>query len=180
MTSREMTRHGRPLPVDPQGSDQRPRGEIRTLREDEVACLLELCAEHAAYEGHAWRCEEREHGLRRALFASPPRLYAWVLEVAGSHTTGGQLEGFATASLQYATWQGRDFLHLDCLYLRPDQRRHGWGRHFLATVLGHARSLGCQEVQWQTPTWNSSAIAFYEAQGASGLEKMRFTLRLDN
>jgi hypothetical protein len=33
-------------------------------------------------------------------------------------------------------------------------------------------------MEWQTPLWNKPAIRFYAAQGAAGLEKMRFSAAL--
>lgn len=149
------------------------QGIIRAIRPTEVDVLAQLCAEHAAYEGALWRPRGQTIAWNQALFSPPPRLFAWGLDVAGN------LEGFATASLEYSTWQAREFLHLDCLYLRPAQRRQGWGRRFLETVSDRARTLGCRQVQWQTPPWNTSAIAFYETQGAVGLEKVRFTLQVE-
>ena len=43
-------------------------------------------------------------------------------------------------------------------------------------VVAMTRSLGLQEVQWQTPEWNDGAVRFYERRGAVAKAKQRFTL----
>jgi len=41
-------------------------------------------------------------------------------------------------------------------------------------VADDARSLGCDFIEWQTPSWNSDAIRFYDRVGAFGALKMRY------
>lgn len=146
---------------------------LRPVRRGDVDALAALCVEHAAYERcHLSNDDGRARRLHRALFQPSPRLWAWVV------VRDGELVGFASASLEYSTWQARDYLHLDCLYLRSDLRGQGWGSRLLEHVVEQARRLDCGEVQWQTPPWNEKAIAFYEAKGATGRPKLRFTQTL--
>jgi hypothetical protein len=37
-------------------------------------------------------------------------------------------------------------------------------------------ACGDDEIQWQTPTWNTDARRFYERLGARPAEKIRYTL----
>ena len=48
----------------------------------------------------------------------------------------------------------------------------------LTHIIDHARATGCVNVQWQTPTANIDAIAFYERRHATRRDKARFTLPL--
>ena len=118
--------------------------DLRRARPEDVPGLVRLCAEHAAYE-RAPFCEDGQAPrLGEALFASPPRLLAWVVtDVHGP-------QGFASADVQYSTWRARPFLHLDCLYLRPAWRGHGWGARLLTAVQEEAVHLGCDRLEWQT------------------------------
>lgn len=143
---------------------------IRRLGPDDTETLLDLCAEHARYEGSPFRRGEQPRRWREALAAVPPRFFGWILELEGAP------RGFATASVEYSTWQARDYLHLDCLYLRPETRGAGWGSRLLCRVIEQGRALGCPEVQWQTPPWNEKAIGFYESHGATSRPKARFFL----
>ncbi|WP_324609629.1 hypothetical protein [Streptomyces sp. WM6386] len=69
----------------------------------------------------------------------------------------GAVVGYATCSAEVSTWDGSEYLHMDCLFLRH----------------GH-RGLG--QVQWQTPAWNEGAIRFYGRIGATSKDKRRFFL----
>lgn len=145
--------------------------ELRRARPDDLAGLVQLCAEHAAYE-RAPYCEDGQAArLGEALFGSPPRLLAWV--VADAYGP----KGFATTEVQYSTWRARPFLHLDCLFLRPVWRGQRWGERLLAAVQAEAVRLGCDRLEWQTPPWNVRAITFYERLGARAESKTRFVLK---
>ncbi|MBF8185275.1 GNAT family N-acetyltransferase [Nonomuraea sp. K274] len=101
------------------------------------------------------------------------------VSLAGRHGARlGQLAGYATCAPEFATWRGRTYLHLDCLYLRADHRGQGLGGLLFEAVVAEARALGVEEVQWNTPAWNTGAIRFYDRLGATGVEKMRYTLRM--
>lgn len=65
---------------------------------------------------------------------------------------------------------------MDCLYLRPEARGGGRGRRLVGLVVAEARAQGCAQVQWQTPRWNTDAVAFYERLGAVCVDTARFTL----
>ncbi len=148
--------------------------ELRRARPEDLPGLVQLCAEHAAYE-RAPYCEDGQAArLGEALSGSPPRLLAWV--VADAHGP----KGFATAEVQYSTWRARPFLHLDCLFLRPVWRGQRWGERLLAAVQAEAVRLGCDRLEWQTPPWNERAIAFYERLGAQARPKTRFVLENDS
>lgn len=143
---------------------------LRCVRTEELGQLVELCIEHAAYEGVEVWADGQEERLAAAIESR--RLAVWVVE------DRGRLAGFAAASVEVSTWWAESYVHLDCLYLRPEARRRGWGGLLLDAVLEHARAVGCAQVQWQTPPWNEDAIAFYEARGARSRPKLRFNLEL--
>ena len=69
-------------------------------------------------------------------------------------TREDKLLGFATSRPEFSTWDAAYYLHLDCLYLR-----RGRGR-----------------IQWQTPIFNTNAIALYRRLGATEKNKALFYL----
>lgn len=91
---------------------------------------------------------------------------------------GDERVGYASWSLEASTWQAAEYAHLDCLYLREDERGRGTGRLLLRAVEAEARAAGAGELQWQTPAWNQDAIRFYRRHGAQEAAKARFTLPL--
>lgn len=69
---------------------------------------------------------------------------------------------------------------MDCLFVRDTHRGGGVGRILMKAALEHTRLHGTTELQWQTPTWNSGAIRFYDRLGAAQQTKRRFTLTVPN
>lgn len=131
-----------------------------------------MCNEHASFE-RTDRCAPDMGRLRAALFSSPARLHGWV-----AVDEQGYLVGYATATIDYATWMSREFMHLDCLFVTDRVRSRGVGARLLESVCEYARGTGITEVQWQTPDWNVDAQRFYQRVGATPKPKMRFTLNL--
>lgn len=147
---------------------------VRPVSRRDLAALVILCGEHAHHERAAHAPAGMAEGLARALFATPPRLHAWVAEA------GGELLGYATATTEFSTWQAREFLHMDCLFVREGRRGDGIGVSLMAAVIAAARRTGCAEIQWQTPDWNIDAARFYRRAGAIEKAKRRFFLVLDD
>ncbi len=141
---------------------------VRPANGADAEALLPLIHRHAAYE--QGKASVSAAALRSAFDRRPPLLTAWVAIRAD------ELVGYATATLDFSTWTGRPFLHLDCLFVQENCRGGGVGAFLLAAVRAHAAAQGIPEVQWQTPAWNEDAIRFYRREGASMLSKARFTL----
>jgi GNAT superfamily N-acetyltransferase len=144
---------------------------IRYARPEDIAGLVALCKEHAHFERVAYDTAPKADRLAQALFSASPRLYAWV---ALAEERG--IIGYATAAPEYSTWSAREYLHMDCLFVRSARRRGGVGASLLHSVIGLARELGHHEVQWQTPQWNADAFRFYRRHGGVDQHKLRFVL----
>jgi len=129
-----------------------------------------MCAEHAAHEGLDFDPRFKRERLEALLFGDRSRLDLRVVE------SGGRLVGYLSFSTEVSTWDAGEFLHLDCLYLRPDVRRQGLGTRIFALLEAEARARGLGAVQWQTTPLNQPARRFYERMGASMLLKLRFVL----
>ena len=141
---------------------------VRPVRPGDLAALLGLIAEHAAFEGGQAPAEAA--ALSQAFFAPPPRLFGWV-----AVADAGPL-GYASATREFSTWRGREHLHMDCLFVSTAARNRGVGARLAQAVLGFAAAQGLSEVQWQTPAWNADAARLYERLGAVGTGKIRFSL----
>ncbi len=147
---------------------------VRHATPADLPRVVELVAEHAAYEKSAPPLPGLAVRLEALLFGTPdPRLRCLLAE-----TSGGEVVGYASCAPEVSTWDGREYLHMDCLYLRADARGSGLGALLMDAVAAEARELGLTEVQWQTPAWNEGAIRFYDRLGAESKEKLRFTLQL--
>jgi GNAT superfamily N-acetyltransferase len=143
---------------------------VRKATPGDIPNLIQLIHEHTAFERAAPPSDDLAARLSGILFAPAPRLYALVAEI------GDVIIGYSTASLEMSTWRGREFLHMDCLYLREDARGSGVGGMLLDAVRRLAVDLGVDQVKWQTPQWNEGAVRFYDRTGAARQAKQRYTL----
>ncbi|MFK8846767.1 GNAT family N-acetyltransferase [Streptomyces sp. Ac-502] len=148
---------------------------IRHAVRTDLADVVALAAEHAAYERSVPPAADLEERLADALFGPRPQ---W-LRCLVAELSGGELAGYATCSTAFDTWQGREYLSLDCLYLCAEHRGLGLGALLVEAVIGEGKALGVAEMQWNTPDWNAGAIRFYDRFGATRKDKKRFTLALE-
>lgn len=143
---------------------------IRAVELNDMPAVIELCALHATYEGARFSKHGKQQKLATAFLHEPQSAYCLVAEI--DH----QIVGYATATKEFSTWDADYYLHMDCLYIKEQHRGGGLGRRFIEKIKDLATSLGCAQVQWQTPSDNSQAIAFYHAQHAHSKDKKRFFL----
>ncbi|WP_181765308.1 GNAT family N-acetyltransferase [Streptomyces albidus (ex Kaewkla and Franco 2022)] len=150
------------------------KSSVRSAVPGDMHNVAELAALHAEYEKDDPPPSDLAERLAAALFGDgAPGLRCFVAELSG-----GELAGYATCAPEFATWQGRNYMHLDCLYLRETHRGLGLGARLMEAVIAEAASMGIEEVQWNTPTWNEGAIRFYDRLGSTRRQKQRYTLRL--
>lgn len=142
---------------------------VRPFLPPDLPDVLDLCAEHAAYERSGFDRAGCAAGLGDALSAAVPRLLCRVAEADG-------IVGYATATIDFSTWRAREFLHMDCLYVRAAQRGAGIGARLLAALRDEACARGIDEMQWQTPDWNAGAARFYRRLGAAEAHRLRYRL----
>ncbi|KMO93851.1 GNAT family N-acetyltransferase [Streptomyces roseus] len=144
---------------------------VRPARPEDLPRLVELVHEHVAYEKSAPRPAGPADRLWPQLFADGARL--WVLPAGAPD---GPVAGYAACSAEFAFWDARHHLHVDCLYLAEEARGHGLGAALMAAVAYLARSFGLDQVQWQTPDRNEGAIRSCDRLGATGAPKRRYAL----
>lgn len=143
---------------------------IRNASVDDLGELVRLCIEHAAYERSSFDPVGKEEALRRMIFASGARLRCLVAEEDGA------LVGYATFSVECSTWDADHYMHMDCLFLRPEARNKGVGRELMKSIAREALAQGVVRMQWQTPSFNVDAVRFYDRMGPVRKEKFRLFL----
>lgn len=143
---------------------------IRRIEPEDAAALVELCAEHAAYERATYSPALKGEALRAILAERPAHWFGWFAEL------DRRIVGYATATIDYSTWSAVRYLHMDCLYVREGCRGRGIGRELFRSVVQFGVDLGLREMQWQTPRWNTEADRFYRRFGVRVSEKHRYTL----
>ena len=132
--------------------------------------LVRLCAEHAAYERSHFEPEGKKGSLAHMLFSPDARLRCLMAEA------DGKILGYATFSVEVSTWDADRYMHMDCLFLRPEARNSGIGRALMRRIAQEALAQGVIRMQWQTPSFNADAIRFYDRLGPEKKEKYRMFL----
>jgi len=145
---------------------------VRPAVPGDVPQIAAFIRDLARYEQLEHRLELDEQRLQQHLFGAVPACGALLAE------WGGEAAGFALFFATYSTFRTRQCLHLEDLFVRPERRGHGVGLALLRAVAAVAVARGCPRLDWQVLDWNTSAIGFYERQGAQLLTDWR-VCRLD-
>ncbi|WP_052262747.1 GNAT family N-acetyltransferase [Pseudoalteromonas luteoviolacea] len=127
--------------------------------------LLSMFVAHAHHEQHTLHIDDQLQTMG-ALDTLPVELF--IIEL--KHTT----IGYFSVIPQFSTWDMKEYLYLDCLFFQDTYRGMGIGQSVMGYIFDLAKRRGYQQVQWQTPHTNQSAIKFYIAQGAKPKAKQRF------
>ncbi|SHG67930.1 GNAT family N-acetyltransferase [Flagellimonas flava] len=143
---------------------------IRPAKPEDIEGIIPLCAAHAAYEKCPYQSSGKKEGLITAIFQHPKKMHCLVVECDKI------LIGYATYMEQFSTWDASPYLYLDCIFLKEYARGLGIGEKLLKRIQDEGQRMGCLEMQWQTPVFNTRAVQFYERLGAKRKSKLRFFL----
>ena len=130
---------------------------IRPATEDDLAELLAMVEELAAFESLSDQCICTQEDLRRVLFAPGAAVHDTVAVAAD-----GSVVGHALWFPTFSTFLGRSGIWLEDLYVRPAHRRQGHA----GTLMADLRSRTEGRVEWEVLKWNEEAIDFYQRLGA--------------
>lgn len=138
---------------------------LRRARPGDEDGILECIHALASYEKEPDAVETTADDLRRTLFGPQPSVFAHVIE---KHD---RIVAIAVWFLNYSTWTGRNGIYLEDLFVREDERRHGYGKALLEELARVCVERGYRRFEWAVLDWNTSAIGFYRAIGAVGMEE---------
>ena len=133
---------------------------LRDARRGDVADLLRLIRDLARYEKAEDQVKADAQQLAATLFGEGATAHAVVAE------QDGLIVGLAIYFFNSSTWQGRNGLYLEDLFVEPEQRGAGIGKALLARLAALAVERDCGRFEWSVLDWNTPAIDFYEGLGA--------------
>ncbi|MFM9896905.1 GNAT family N-acetyltransferase [Sphingorhabdus sp.] len=138
---------------------------IRAATPADISLIGQFIRDLAEYEklAHAVRFDEAV--MAQKLFG--PRPYAEVL----IGEIDGVPQGFALFFHNFSTFEGRPGIYLEDLFVRPDARGSGLGKALLGTLAGLAAERDCARLEWSVLDWNTPAIDFYKALGATPMDE---------
>jgi GNAT superfamily N-acetyltransferase len=139
--------------------------DIRPASVADVPLILGFIRELAIYEKAEHEVTATEAQIRQSLFGDAPRARALVCRVGGVDC------GFALYFFNYSTWQGRQGLYLEDLYVSPSHRHAGAGKAMLQHLARIAVANDCGRFEWSVLDWNEPAIRFYRSIGAVAMDE---------
>lgn len=133
---------------------------VRESTPSDVATILRFIRELADYEKALHEVEANEDTLASSLFGEGSVTRALICE------KDSEPIGIAVWFFSYSTWQARNGLYLEDLYVTPSARGAGAGKALLKRLAQIALENGCGRFEWSVLDWNEPSIRIYEAIGA--------------
>jgi len=138
---------------------------IRPAQPDDAPLVFEFIRGIADFEQLTHELVATETDIRAALTGDQPRVEVLL---ADWHQ---QPAAFALYFFNFSTFVGRRGLHLEDLYVRPEFRGRGIGKHLLLELVRIANDRRCGRMEWVALDWNHAAIEFYEQLGAHPMKE---------
>lgn len=136
---------------------------IRSSSREDVDTILGLIHELAVYEREPEAVKATREDLLRDGFGPRPLFSVdLAVEAAGA---GESVLGMALYFSNYSTWEGREGIYLEELYVRPAARRRGIGRALILHLARELQRRGGARLDLAVLDWNAPARAFYAGLG---------------
>ena len=133
---------------------------IRQATPEDIHQIRQFILELAIYEKSEHEVEASEADLHSTLFGDKATAHCVICE------NNEVPIGFAVYFFNYSTWQGKNGLYLEDLYVSPQSRGLGAGKALLQHLANIAVTSNCGRFEWSVLDWNKPAIDFYESLGA--------------
>lgn len=137
---------------------------IRPATRDDAALILSFIQALADYENLTHEVTATEESLQATLFGEHPG--AETLLAFENETP----VGFALFFPNYSTFLGKPGIYLEDLFVKPEYRKHGYGKALLLRLARIAVERNCGRFEWAVLDWNRPSIEFYRSLGARPME----------
>lgn len=142
---------------------------IRTIEPGDLAPVIDLIREFAAFEGLSEYCETTEERLTAALFGDGSVVEGLVA------IDGDRVVGYALFFPNFSSFRGQRGLFLDDIFVTAEYRSRGIGIALLRRVACIANERNFERIDLLVQRNNLSAIDFYKKLGAeANLDERHF------
>lgn len=132
---------------------------IRSATPSDAGAIYRFVCELAEFEKALDQVETSAEGLAEAIFGADSVTGALIAEADGEPV------GFAVYYFSFSTWQGRNGIYLEDLYVTPEHRGSGLGRALMKAVAEIGVAKNCGRMEWSVLDWNEGAIRVYDGIG---------------
>ncbi len=140
---------------------------MRQARPGDEDGILDCVRGLAEYENEPDAVQTTAEDLRQVLFGADPSVFAHVVE------KGGRVVAIAVWFLNFSTFTGRHGIYLEDLFVREDERRHGYGKALIKALAEVCVQRGYRRFEWAVLAWNEPSIRFYRSIGAVGMDEWK-------
>ena len=134
--------------------------QIREATVEDSSLILNFVKESAKFERAASEVSATVEDIQRSIFGADSTVHALICSI------NNEPIGFAVYFYNYSTWQGKNGLYLEDIYITPKYRGKGAGKMLFNHIAKIAALKDCGRFEWSVLNWNRSAIEFYESFGA--------------
>lgn len=138
---------------------------FRFATENDVSKILYFIKELAEYEKMSNDVIATEEDIRRELFEKKSAEVIFALDDTGAEV------GFALFFTTFSTFLGKSGIHLEDLYVLPEQRGKGYGKGLLKKLASVCNERDCGRLEWTCLNWNTPSLEFYCALGAEIMDE---------
>lgn len=138
---------------------------IRAATPADIPAIRQLIVELAIYEKEPDAVKATHEDLQTALFGERPTAECVLAEIDGVPV------GMALFFTNFSTWTGKAGLYLEDLFVMPSARGAGLGKALLVHLAQICVARGYGRFEWSVLDWNTPAIGFYQALGATLMDE---------
>jgi GNAT superfamily N-acetyltransferase len=135
--------------------------KIRKATVEDAQLIFDFIMELAVYEKAPQEVVASVPQIRATLFGPGAKAYCLICSINDTPV------GYAVYFYNYSTWLGRNGIYLEDVYVSPSYRERGAGKALLRHIARIAVEQNCGRFEWSVLDWNTPAIKFYEALGAT-------------
>ncbi|AXX91924.1 GNAT family N-acetyltransferase [Malaciobacter molluscorum LMG 25693] len=136
---------------------------IRDANIDDSETIFNFIKELAIYEKALDEVKTNVEGIKQSVFGENSVTYVLIAEY------NNEPVGMALYFYNYSTWEGKNGIYLEDLFVTDKYRGIGAGKALLKQLAKIAVEKDCKRVEWQVLDWNKPSIDFYDSIGANGL-----------
>ena len=138
---------------------------IRFAAPADLPLIVQFIRDLAEFEKLAHEVRFDEAVLGERLFGERPYAEVLIGEIDGVP------QGFALFFHNFSTFEGKQGIYLEDLFVRPEARGSGLGKALLARLAALAVERDCARLEWSVLDWNDPAIRFYQSVGAKPMDE---------
>jgi len=159
---------------------------VRHATREDVEVILQMIQELADYERESDAVKATPDTLLQTIAFAPSGSGSNEQPISASRparalllfTPEGTAAGLALYFYNYSTWRARPGIYLEDLFVRPAERRKGYGQLLIGELAKEVVSMNGGRLEWAVLKWNTPSIEFYKSLGARPLDEW-MTMRVD-